>query len=141
MFGAVYAELRQPMPHLGDFESLHTFQTTIWWHKGDDSSARASLLAFIGWLEDCMVSLPPSHPLELVIFDITDDEEREDTCYRTTEDGWASHPEDWHRVDEILNARGTVQVTMNLRKHLFYPGFRHVVASAFPRLDTAGMLC
>lgn len=107
---------------LSDFECLHTFQSTVRCGESEETV----LVTFISWLSEQLESLPPSHPLRLVVLD------HSSTC--------AKDPQDWRRLDELICARKTLRVSLNLASEDEHVTCRRILSSGFQGSDQAGLL-
>lgn len=91
---------------------------------------RKGRVDFIGWLSGQLESLPPSHPLKHIVFDVVD--RRGSLCL--------VEPEDWVRLDSIVQAKKSIRVTFNLGMHAEHTECCHVLSLGFQRSDRARLL-
>lgn len=121
---------------LGHLEHIHTFKCALWWQSYAPTVTKKKRVGFIEWLSNQVESLPASHPLGLVVFDISENYATHAIC--------AQSPEDWYCLDTIL-AKRAILVTFNLPHaeepfHVNDCNCRRIITSAFRFSNKAGLV-
>lgn len=109
--------------------SLQIFQSSLLF--GADIP-EPQLVTLIHWLSKQLASLPPAHPLRLVVFEFMDNPKTRRECIK--------YHANWNILDDVLDAKGTVQVTFDMRGHAKRCRCRYALASAFRGSTAAGLL-
>lgn len=104
---------------LGDLKYLQTFCCSM-------IDMHFVLDITIDWLGKQLEGLPPSHPLDHLVFEFTNPPDE--------------FPESWTRFDETLHTKQRVQVIFNMHGRVDNAAHRHAVSSALARSDQAGLV-